>query len=768
VHELLPRQAPEPAGGPEEDALPRLRLGLGLPSRLVVCAVAGLALSLAFPPAGLWPIAFFAPVPLFAIAPSRGPLRGALLGFAFGFAFFGATLSWIGLFGELAWAALTSLCALFVAAFGALAPFVAHPGRPIVTSAGVAALWTGIDWVRGVWPLGGFTWGQLGVSQVDNPVTLRAASLGGVWLVTFIVAWAAALLAAALARPAAPARAQGCRVAIALAVTLAPILLAWPTASGPPVDVAATVVDVRPHRTLPPREEDRAVAGDILALHARVVANDPPDLVVWGESALDPGAAEPGYFRTVSERIAAGGVPVVAGSIQPGPRPGQLKNAVLAIDGSGDVTTRYTKTHLVPFGEYVPFAGLLRGRISALEQIAYDLTPGERLSLQRLPGLPAFATPVCFENSFPAIERGLVRRGARFIVVVTNNASYELTAASAQHLQMSRLRAVETGRWVVHAAISGISAVVDPTGRVLGSRGLFDPGSVRATIEASSAITPYVRFGDIVPVGAGALALALFLMPRSRSARRARPTPLGRAPRTLVIVPTFEERATIERVVRGALAAGPHVEVLVVDDASPDGTAEVVRRVAASEPRVRLAERPGRRGLRSAYLQGFGLALDHGYELVVEMDADLSHDPAELPELLEAAASGADLAIGSRYVPGGSVSNWSAARVALSRAGNLYARLALGFPIRDSTSGYRVYRRDLLREITARPLRSDGYGFQIELALRAYRGGWTIVERPITFREREHGRSKLSRRIVLEALWLVARWGIRLRAGNEA
>jgi dolichol-phosphate mannosyltransferase len=237
--------------------------------------------------------------------------------------------------------------------------------------------------------------------------------------------------------------------------------------------------------------------------------------------------------------------------------------------------------------------------------------------------------------------------------------------------------------------------------------------------------------------------------------------------RTLVILPTYDERVTIETVLRGVMAAGPGVDALVVDDSSPDGTAEVVRALMAAEPRIRLVERPRRQGLASAYLEGFSTALEEGYDLVVEMDSDLSHDPAELPSLLDAARTGADMAIGSRYVPGGSVSNWSPARVALSKAGNLYARIALGIPIRDATSGFRVYRHDLLRELTGRPLRSEGYGFQIELALRAYRQGWAVAERPITFREREHGRSKLSRQIVLEALWLVARWGIRLRAGGE-
>jgi glycosyltransferase involved in cell wall biosynthesis len=248
------------------------------------------------------------------------------------------------------------------------------------------------------------------------------------------------------------------------------------------------------------------------------------------------------------------------------------------------------------------------------------------------------------------------------------------------------------------------------------------------------------------------------------------PAPLGPdRRRTLVIVPTFGERATVEQVVRGVRDAPQDVDVVVIDDSSPDGTADVVREVMATDPHVRLVERPHRSGLASAYLHGFRTALDEGYDLIVEMDADLSHRPDELPGLLESARTH-DIAIGSRYVPGGSVTNWSRARVWLSRAGNRYARLALGLPFRDATSGFRVYRAPALRAITAEPIQADGYGFQIELVHRAWREGFDVEETPITFREREHGDSKISRRIVLEAFWKVGTWGLRarLRRGPEA
>jgi len=205
--------------------------------------------------------------------------------------------------------------------------------------------------------------------------------------------------------------------------------------------------------------------------------------------------------------------------------------------------------------------------------------------------------------------------------------------------------------------------------------------------------------------------------------------------------------------------------VLVVDDSSPDGTGDIVRAVAAGEPRVRLLERPAKSGLASAYLQGFSQGLDEGYDLLVEMDSDLSHDPADLGTLI-AGAVAHDLTVGSRYVAGGSVSDWSRSRVALSRAGNVYARFMLSVPIHDATSGYRVYRNDVLRSILSVPITSEGYGFQIELVMRAYHMGFDLGEVPITFREREHGHSKISRTIVAEALLHVTRWGVGMRMGR--
>lgn len=227
-----------------------------------------------------------------------------------------------------------------------------------------------------------------------------------------------------------------------------------------------------------------------------------------------------------------------------------------------------------------------------------------------------------------------------------------------------------------------------------------------------------------------------------------------------MIVPTYNERDSIQEVARRLFAAAPgELDLLVIDDGSPDGTASVVKQLAADEPRIHLIERAGKQGLGTAYVTGFRWALERGYDAVVEMDADLSHDPADVPRLLQRSTD-ADLVVGSRYVPGGRVENWSRVRRALSAGGNLYARMWLGFRVHDSTSGFRAYRTHALRTLDLHSLTSEGYSFQIEMTRRIHRSGGRIVEAPITFVERAQGQSKMSRAIVIEAMVRVTQWGI--------
>jgi dolichol-phosphate mannosyltransferase len=226
----------------------------------------------------------------------------------------------------------------------------------------------------------------------------------------------------------------------------------------------------------------------------------------------------------------------------------------------------------------------------------------------------------------------------------------------------------------------------------------------------------------------------------------------------LVVVPTYNERDNLDPLLSRLHEAVPAAHVLVVDDASPDGTGELADKLAAADPRIRVLHRAGKAGLGAAYLAGFREALREGYPIVVEMDADGSHAPEDLPALL-AALDDADLVIGSRYVPGGRVVNWPAHRQWLSRGGNLYSRLALGVPIRDITGGFRAFRRQVLDELALADVASQGYCFQVDMAWRAVQAGFRVREVPITFTERERGRSKMSQAIVAEALWRVTRWG---------
>ncbi|GAA1172795.1 polyprenol monophosphomannose synthase [Pseudonocardia alaniniphila] len=226
----------------------------------------------------------------------------------------------------------------------------------------------------------------------------------------------------------------------------------------------------------------------------------------------------------------------------------------------------------------------------------------------------------------------------------------------------------------------------------------------------------------------------------------------------LVVIPTYEERDNLEPVLSRLHAAVPTADVLIVDDASPDGTGELADALAAADPRISVLHRAGKAGLGAAYLAGFAAALRGEYQFVVEMDADGSHPPEDLPALL-AALDDADVVIGSRYVPGGVVRNWPMHRELISRGGNLYSRIALGVPIKDITAGYRAFRRQVLEELDLDEVSSQGYCFQIDMAWRAVQAGFRVREVPITFTERERGRSKMSGAIVAEAFWRVMCWG---------
>jgi dolichol-phosphate mannosyltransferase len=240
------------------------------------------------------------------------------------------------------------------------------------------------------------------------------------------------------------------------------------------------------------------------------------------------------------------------------------------------------------------------------------------------------------------------------------------------------------------------------------------------------------------------------------------PSAEASANRILIVMPTYNERQNLESIAVRVRAALPAADLLVVDDNSPDGTGDLADKLAETDPQVQVMHRTEKAGLGKAYIAGFGWALERGYDVIVEMDADGSHQPEHLPSLV-AALNGADLSIGSRWVPGGKVVNWPRTREALSRAANVYTRIMLGLGVRDATAGFRAYRAATLRTISLDQVESTGYCFQIDLTLRVADAGLRIVEVPITFVEREHGASKMSNSIIMEAFWRVAQWGVARR-----
>ncbi|MDY6995095.1 MAG: polyprenol monophosphomannose synthase [Actinomycetota bacterium] len=234
--------------------------------------------------------------------------------------------------------------------------------------------------------------------------------------------------------------------------------------------------------------------------------------------------------------------------------------------------------------------------------------------------------------------------------------------------------------------------------------------------------------------------------------------------RTLVIIPTYNERTNLPLIIERVNSSAPDVDVLIVDDSSPDGTGELAEELALADPdRIHTMHRTSKEGLGAAYLAGFAWGLNRQYSVLVEMDADGSHPPEQLHRLLDAVDGGADVVIGSRYVAGGEVVNWPRRRLVLSRTANGYSRILLGVDIHDITAGYRAYRREVLEKIDLAAIDTKGYGFQVDLTWRSINAGFVVVEVPITFTEREHGVSKMDGSTIREAIVKVAEWGLRAR-----
>lgn len=713
-------------------------------------------MAVAFPPLDIGWVAFFALVPL-ALVFRIGDRRKTLLaGATFGAVFFGLLLSWIRLFGLPAYAGIVILESTIFAVALSLASF-ARPALPpnLRFMAFALAILVG-EYIRGHVPLGGFNWGGLAYSQHDNLSLLRLASFTGAWGLSFVVA----LVNASIAEMFKGSPRKFLVVVIVAAVGF-PIVLPRGAANGSSATIGM-IQGNAPEGTSDPNADDAVVFENHLDLTRML--DDPVDLVVWPESSLESDSGPETNFGGLQDVIIQTGAPFLVGATlvaQEEPVM-KLQNASLFFSRDGVLQGQYVKRHLVPFGEFVPARRILEPVVKELAQVPFDLVAGNEATVFEIPK-GRFASVICFESTFPSLVRSFVDRGARFLVVSTNNSSYGRTAASDQHVAFSQLRAAEHHMWVAHAALTGISAVVAPDGRVVGRTGLFRQAILKPKVSFAKGVTFYATVGDWFPL-AGILVTILLMVLGMRHRRSVSPSEAmaQRPGKTLVVIPTYDEAENLSLVLDAVLNVAPQVDVLIVDDASGDGTGDIARDWSNRHSRVNLIERTGRLGLGRAYVVGFGWGLSRGYERFIEMDADLSHDPADLPRLLEGSET-ASVVIGSRYVPGGRVQGWKRGRHLLSRGGNLYARTMLGFNVMDATSGFRCYRREVLDAIGLENVLSDGYAFQIDMAYRAWFFGFKIVEIPITFREREAGYSKMSRRIVLEAIALVTLWGLRDR-----
>ena len=514
--------------------------------RPLAALVSGALLAAAFPALDLGPLALVALVPLLLATETVRPRPAAALGYLAGLTFFGLHLlwiaqflSWTGAVAWLAWGALSAVEAAFFAAFFALVPATRPLGawRLLV----LPACWAVLELVRAYHPLGGFPWGLLAVSQHGGgPLLPLARVVGGFGLAAVIVAvnLAVALWLRALR---ATAREGSWRPKVAALVGL-PLLVAGllgarlavpaaPAPSGPPLDVVVVQAGLRGGHGLAQGQTTEQVFANHVR-HTEALAGapgGPPDLVVWGEGAADADPlTNPDRLAAVTRAARAAGAPILLGAST------RLDATHLATEGllftpEGRLADRYQKRRLVPFGEFVPFGSVLSRLIPATrEGVPYDKVPGHRLEPLLIDGVPV-GPLICWESAYPGDARRLTREGARLLLVMTNNASFGTGSGPRQHLAAGQLRAVESGRTIVQAAVTGISAVIEPTGATRQETGLYQDTVIRVQAEQRTGVTPYVRFGRVVEAGlvgimVGGLVLAGLLW-RGRRGGVGRPGP---------------------------------------------------------------------------------------------------------------------------------------------------------------------------------------------------------------------------------------------------
>jgi apolipoprotein N-acyltransferase len=491
----------------------RLRL------RLLLAVVSGGIAFCSFPPVDFGWASMVALVPLFlALRGARGR-AGLFVGLAFGLAFMGPLIWWISLFGYLGWSVLVVEQALFFAAFGWFAAWASRSGWGRVVA--VPLMVTAAEVLRTRWPLGGFAWGDLGYAQHDGGSLLALARIGGVHTVTLALAAINALIAQVIVTGRVWRRMLAGAVAAGIAVgpLWLPLGLAGPRTDE--LDVALVQGNVSEGRFTGFADRIGREGPEDLTIiqnHVRLsepLASRPPELVVWPENAVDRDPfTNPQVGQVIEQTVRRVGAPFIIGTILDGPG-NRFRNANLLYDTTGHLTSpHYEKIHLVPFGEYVPWPRLRR-YIKALDQIPADGLPGKTPVVFDI-GKTKIGTVICFESTYPSLARDLVGEGAELLVVTTNDASFRRSPASSQHVAMSQLRAVEEGRTVLHAAISGITAVIDARGQILRRTGLFEPAVVRRTVPLARGRTPYGRFGDATELGMLGLGAIVALLTGAR------------------------------------------------------------------------------------------------------------------------------------------------------------------------------------------------------------------------------------------------------------
>jgi apolipoprotein N-acyltransferase len=514
--------------------------------RLLAAPVSGALLAAAFPALDLGPLALVALVPLLLATETIRPARAAALGYLAGLTFFGLHLlwiaqflSWTGAVAWLAWGALSAIQAIAFAAFFALVPATRALGawRLLV----LPAAWAVLELLRAYHPLGGFPWGLLALSQHDAGLLLPLARVvGGFGLAAVIVAvnlavafWIRALWAGA------QAGSRSKRVAALAGLPLLVVGLlgarlavpAAPAPSGRPLDVVVVQAGLRGGRGL----EQGQTTQRVFANHVRrtetiaLTPGDPPDLVVWGEGAADADPlTSPERQAAVARAATAARAPILLGATT------RLDDTHRATEGllftpEGQLADRYQKRRLVPFGEFVPFGGVLGRLIPATRVgVPYDKVPGDRLEPFLVDGVPV-GTLICWESAYPGDARQLTRDGAQLLLIMTNNASFGTGAGPRQHLAAGQLRAVEEGRTIVQAAVTGISAVIEPSGATRQETGLYQETTLRVQVPPRTGLTPYARYGRAVEAGlvgvtSGGI-LAGFLLWRRRRGGVGRPGP---------------------------------------------------------------------------------------------------------------------------------------------------------------------------------------------------------------------------------------------------